>query len=101
MQNQASAATKAFANDVKAAAATASSSLNGVAAKGMGGGDGGGVFAPQITITMNVQGSSGDKGADDAYLARMGGQLNAVMDDKINAWATNQTRPGGVLARRK
>ena len=59
------------------------------------------VFAPSVTNTINVQGSSGDSGKDAVYAKMMQDHLNAAMDAKIEQWASNQMRPGGMLTRKR
>ncbi|MBX5149578.1 hypothetical protein HJB78_00975 [Rhizobium lentis] len=52
-----------------------------------------------IPISIQTQGSSGDRQKDEEHQRNMSRQVGAAVDQHLTEWFLNQSRPGGLLAR--
>ncbi|QSY98656.1 phage tail tape measure protein (plasmid) [Rhizobium bangladeshense] len=52
-----------------------------------------------IPISIQTQGSSGDRQKDEEHQRNMSRQVGAAVDQHMTEWFINQSRPGGLLAR--
>jgi lambda family phage tail tape measure protein len=69
-------------------------------AGGSGGKSGVSIGDISIPISIQTQGSSGDRQKDEEHQRNMSRQVGAAVDQHMTEWFINQSRPGGLLAGR-
>ncbi|OCJ05260.1 hypothetical protein A6U87_14730 [Rhizobium sp. AC44/96] len=59
---------------------------------------GGGLNVGGINVSVNANGSTGDKAKDEQYSKDMGRVVAQAIDQQMTDWTINQMRPGGLFA---